>query len=49
MWLKVVDDIERNSPTVIALAFVNKDAVCVHGPVIVGGVEYVGGRQFDGQ
>lgn len=44
-----VDDIEGDSPAVVALAFVNEDAAGVHCPIVVGGVEYVGGRQFDAQ
>lgn len=47
--LEVVDDIQCDTSAVVALAFVNKHSVGVHRPVIVGSVEYVGGRQFDGQ
>ena len=29
--------------------FIHKDTVCVHRPVVVDGIENIGGRQFDRQ
>lgn len=48
MWVKSVDYVEGDAAAVVVLAFVDVDAVGVHGPVVVGSVEDVCGREFNG-
>lgn len=47
--LEIVDDVKRYAALVVTLALVNENSASVHRPVIVGGVEYIGCRQFHGQ
>ena len=42
-WMEAVGDVESDPGAVVALMLVYGDAVGVHGPVVVGGVEDVGG------
>ena len=43
--VELIYDVECHSAAVILLTFVNKYAIRVHCPVIIGCVEYVGGSQ----
>lgn len=42
--MEAVDDVEREAAAVVALAFVDTDAIGVHSPAVVGGVEDVSRR-----
>ena len=41
-WVEAVGDVDGDASAIVALVFGYLDAVGVHGPVVVGGVEDVG-------
>lgn len=44
--VEVIDEVEGEAATVVALAFVDEDAVGIHGPVVAGGIEKICSRKL---